>query len=50
MEWLYLINLALVFISFKWAMDSFDKGLEFAGWLNIFASALNGAVIAHHFI
>jgi len=50
MDWLYLINLAFVFISFKWAMDSFNIGANFAGWMNLFASALNGAIIAHHFL
>lgn len=49
-DWLYLINALCAYISWRMAMNSFKEGYNFAGWANIFASALNGAIIAHHFI
>lgn len=48
----YLIYLNLVFVIFSgWvAVGCFKDGLDKAGWLNVFASALNGAMFATHFI
>lgn len=46
----YLINLACVFFSWKWAMVAFDDGNKLGGYLNLFASALNAAIILNHFI
>lgn len=50
MEWLFLINFLLIFVSCKWAMDAFKQGNKFGGYFNIFASALNAAIVATHFI
>lgn len=47
MNWLILINLVVAYLSWKWAMESFDNGHTAAGWLNIFASALNAALFAN---
>jgi hypothetical protein len=45
---LYLINVGCVFISWKVAQscDQWSMGW----WLNMFASALNAAIILHKFI
>lgn len=48
-ELLYVINLALAIFSWRWATRAFENGANAAGWLNIFASALNAAVFADHF-
>jgi hypothetical protein len=50
MEAFFLINLVLVFVSWHWATRAFENGANVAGWFNIFASALNAAVIANHFL
>jgi hypothetical protein len=47
---LYLINLFCVWFSWRIAMKSFSEDCPKAGYLNIFASALNAAIIANHFI
>ena len=46
----YLLNFACIFLSWKWAMESFEVGNKFGGYLNLFASALNAVVILDHFI
>lgn len=49
MAWVYLINVVFVYLSWKWATEAFEKGNDTAGWLNIFASAINAAAVASHF-
>lgn len=46
MEWFILINAGLVLFSWRLAMQAFNEGNNIGGWLNIFASALNGAAVA----
>jgi hypothetical protein len=46
---LYLINLACVFLSWKWATVAFNNDNKWGGYLNLFASALNAAIILNHF-
>jgi hypothetical protein len=41
-----VINLIFMFLSWKWSMEAFEKGYNFGGWVNLFASALNAAVVA----
>ena len=50
MDLLYIINILFIFVGWKWAIDSFNEGNNFSGWLNIFGSALNAAVLADHFL
>lgn len=47
---IYLINIALVFVSWKFANIAFDNGNKIGGYLNLFASALNAAVVLSKFI
>jgi hypothetical protein len=49
-ELLYIINLCFVWFSWRVAMHCFENDNTKAGWLNIFASALNAAIIMDHFI
>lgn len=49
-ELFYLLNLACVFLSWKWAMEAFSVNNKFGGYANLFASALNAAIILNHFI
>lgn len=46
----YLLNLACVFLSWKWAGEAFNNGNKWGGYLNLFASALNAVIILDHFI
>lgn len=46
MNWLSIINLVLIYYSWKWATEAFNRGHNAAGWLNIVASALNAAAFA----
>lgn len=48
MDFILLINLLCVFVSGYWAIYSFNRGLTSSAWLNLFASALNAAVVASH--
>lgn len=41
----YIISFVLVFLSGYWSYDSFKEGNTVGGWLNLFASAFNAAVI-----
>ena len=50
MEWVYLINMVLVYLSWKWATEAFENGNDTAGWINIFVSAINAAAVASHFL
>jgi hypothetical protein len=47
---LYLINVLCVFVSWKIATTCFNNGNKFGGWLNVFASALNAAIVVDHFV
>ena len=47
---LYLINIILVFVSWKFATIAFDNGNKIGGYANLFASALNAAVVLVKFI
>lgn len=52
MNWidaLFLINLAFMFFSGWLAISCFKDENTKAGWVNLFASALNGAVFFNHF-
>jgi hypothetical protein len=46
MNWLAIINLVFVYLSWKWASEAFDNGNNVFGWFQIFASALNAAALA----
>lgn len=50
MDWFYLINVGCVYISWRWAMECFNDGLKSAGYVNLFASALNAAIVLDHFL
>jgi hypothetical protein len=39
------VNLALVVLSWRWAMQAFDHGQNGIGWINIIISAMNGAAV-----
>ena len=47
--WNY-INLFFVFFSGYVAITCFNDGQDRAGWINLFASSLNGAIIALKFL
>lgn len=49
MSLLYLGNLVFVFLSWKWATEAFEIGNKWGGYFNLFASALNAAIIVHYF-
>ena len=46
MDFFLVLNVAFTYLSWKWAMDAFDKGFNTLGWIQIFVSALNGAAFA----
>lgn len=46
MNWFTLINVFFAIFSWKWATRSFNEGNNTAGWVNLFASALNAAAVA----
>ncbi len=46
----YLISLVCVFLSGYWAYSSFKLDLQFAGWANVAASALNMAIFMKELI
>lgn len=46
MNWFAVINLVLAIYSWKWSTRSFNEGNNTAGWVNLFASALNAAAFA----
>ena len=49
-ELLYLLNVFCVWFSWRIAMNSFKADNKFGGYANLFASALNAAIVAKHFI
>ena len=49
-DFLYLINVALVYVSWKFATVAFSNGNKIGGYANLFASALNAAVVLNKFI
>jgi len=50
MEWLYLLNVGCTIFSGWVAIGCFQRGNTSAGYLNLFASALNAALIAARFL
>jgi hypothetical protein len=50
MEWLYLFNVMFIFVSGYLAIRCFNNGNPVTGYMNLFASALNAALVAVHFI
>ena len=48
-ELLYLLNIYFIWFSWNLANQCFEDDHTRAGWLNIFASALNAAIVADHF-
>ncbi len=48
-DYLFFINLAFMFFSGWLAISCFIDEHPKAGWLNLVASALNGAVFMDHF-
>ena len=46
---LYLLNILCVFVSWRVAQKCFNEGNQFWGYGNIFASALNAAIVFNHF-
>jgi hypothetical protein len=52
MDWLdilFFINFGCMIFSGNLAIKSFKDGNDRVGWLNLFASALNGAIFFDHF-
>lgn len=49
-ELLYLVNTYFIWFSWRLANECFEDYNVRGGWLNIFASALNAAIVADHFI
>jgi hypothetical protein len=47
---LYLLNVLCVWISWRLAMRSFNEENQIGGYANLFASALNAAILMYHFI
>ena len=45
MEWLYIINVLFVFISWHLASRCYDNGNKIGFYFNMFASALNGVIV-----
>jgi hypothetical protein len=48
-DYIFFINLAFMFFSGWVAYHAFNDGNNKGGWVNVFASALNGAVFMDHF-
>lgn len=47
---LYLaINITVMFLSGRWAVDAFKEGSNGWGWAHLIASALNAAFVLLHF-
>lgn len=46
---LYLLNVVCVYVSWRVATKCFNEGNTFWGYSNIFASALNFALVVNHF-
>jgi hypothetical protein len=49
-EILYLLNIFCVWFSWRVAKQCFDRGDKAMGYVNVFASALNAAVVLNHFL
>jgi len=49
-ELLYLINVVCVLVSWRVAMHCYNRGDKFWGNFNIFASALNAAIVVNHIL
>lgn len=49
-ELLYLLNVFCVWFSWRLAMRCFNEENKIGGYANLFASALNGAILMYHFV
>ena len=49
-EFMYLLNVGCVVFSWRVASNCFDRGDKVWGNFNLFASALNAAIVLNHFI
>lgn len=49
-ELLYLLNVLCVWVSWRLAKRFFNEENKLGGYANLFASALNVAVLLNHFI
>jgi hypothetical protein len=45
-----LINVACIVVSWRVAVNCFNRGDKFWGNFNLFASALNAAIVVNHLI
>ena len=50
MDFLYIINVGCIAFSGWLAFTCFVKGNDIGGWMNVFASSLNLAIVANHFL
>jgi hypothetical protein len=49
-ELLYLLNVVCVVFSWRVAMQCYNRGDKFWGNFNLFASALNAAIVVNHIL
>jgi hypothetical protein len=49
-ELLYLINVACIVVSWRVASQCYGRGDKFWGNFNLFASALNAAIVVNHIL
>ena len=49
-ELLYLINVICIIVSWRVAMQCYNRGDKFWGNFNLFASALNAAIVVNHIL
>jgi hypothetical protein len=45
-----LLNILFAIVLGHWAKRDFERGYNTAGWVNLFFSAWNAAVVANHFL
>lgn len=45
-----LLNLFFAIALGYWAKRDFERGFDKLGWINVFFSAYNAAVVANHFL
>lgn len=46
MNFFLILNIVIMYLSWKWATEAFDNGQNNLGWIQIFISAMNGAAVA----
>lgn len=44
------LNLFFAIVLGYWAKRDFERGFDRLGWINLFFSAFNAAVVANHFL